>query len=49
MTALACSMPLIYGTQPGDVYFSTSDFRLDGRTQLCLLCAAAGRAHNHRV
>jgi propionyl-CoA synthetase len=26
MTALACSMPLIYGTQPGDVYFSTSDF-----------------------
>ncbi len=26
MTALHCSMPLIYGCREGDVYFSTSDF-----------------------
>ena len=43
MTALACSMPLIYGTRPGDVYFSTSDFGWTvGHSYVCYAPLLAG-------
>ncbi len=43
MTALACSMPLIYGTKPGDVYFSTSDFGWTvGHSYVCYAPLLAG-------
>jgi len=43
MTALGSSMPLIYGTQPGDVYFSTSDFGWTvGHSYVCYAPLLAG-------
>jgi len=43
MTALASSMPLIYGTKPGDVYFSTSDFGWTvGHSYVCYAPLLAG-------